>query len=49
VAVVGDARWAAPTRVADTFLAEPVRFFDLGDTAQAENWLRMQSTGKRSC
>ncbi len=48
VAVVGDPGWAFPTHLASAFHAEPVRFFERGEEAQAETWLRQfadQSTG----
>jgi SpoIIAA-like len=50
MAVVGDLRWAAPTRVADdTFFAEPVRFFEHSDKAKAEDWLRENTTRAGAC
>lgn len=49
VAVVGDARWAVPVRVADGFMDEPVRYFERSDTAQAEGWLRAHATRKSAC
>ena len=40
VAVVGDPGWAFPTHLASAFHTEPVRFFERGEEAQAETWLR---------
>jgi hypothetical protein len=40
VAVVGDPGWAFPTHLISAFHTEPVRFFERGDEAHAESWLR---------
>lgn len=45
VAVVGDPGWAFPTHLASAFHTEPVRFFERGDEAQAEIWLRQCAEG----
>jgi hypothetical protein len=45
VAVVGEPGWAFPTHLASALHPEPVRFFERGDEAQAETWLRQCADG----